>query len=127
MYSKKVVERFQKPKFAGEMKDADSVGEEGNPRCGDVMRIYLKVEKGRIKNIKFQTYGCIAAIACSDALCELAKGKTLKQAKKITGRDVIAKLGHLPPIKFHCSVLGREALLEAIKNYEEKNKKTKNN
>ena len=127
MYSKKVVERFQKPRFAGEMKDADAVGEEGNPRCGDVMRIYLKVEKGRIKDIKFQTYGCIAAIACSDVLCELAKGKTLKQAKKITHEQIIKKLDFLPTVKIHCSVLGREALLEAVKNYEEKNKKTKNN
>jgi nitrogen fixation NifU-like protein len=121
MYSKKVVERFQNPKFAGEMKNADAVGEEGNPRCGDVMRIYLKVEKDRIKDIKFQTYGCIAAIACSDALCELAKGKILKQAKSITYEDIIKKLDFLPTIKIHCSVLGRKALLEAIKNYEKKN------
>jgi nitrogen fixation NifU-like protein len=126
MYSKKVVERFQNPKFAGEISDADAVGEEGNPRCGDVMRIYLKIKKNKIKDIKFQTFGCIAAIACSDALCELAKGKTLAQAKKITNNDIINKLGMLPVIKVHCSVLGRQALLEAIKNYEKKIK-AKNN
>lgn len=123
MYSKNVVERFQNPKNAGEIENPDAIGQEGNPRCGDVMKIFLKIEKGRIKDIKFKTYGCIAAIACSDALCDMAKGKTLKQAKKIKAQDILKKLGKLPPIKLHCSVLGMEALQNAIENYE----KRKNN
>jgi nitrogen fixation NifU-like protein len=125
MYSKKVVERFSNPKNAGEMKNPDAVGEEGNPRCGDVMKIYLKVENEKITDIKFQTYGCIAAIACSDALCELAKGKTISEAKKLKSQDILNELGKLPIVKIHCSILGMKALQNAIKNYE--NKKTKNN
>ncbi|MBR9678756.1 MAG: iron-sulfur cluster assembly scaffold protein [Nanoarchaeota archaeon] len=125
MYSKKVVDRFSNPKNSGEMKDADAIGEEGNPRCGDVMKIYLKVENEKIIDVKFQTYGCIAAIACSDALCELAKGKTITEAKKIKSQDILNELGKLPPIKIHCSILGMEALQNVIKNYE--TKKAKNN
>lgn len=132
MYTKKTLNRFQKPKFAREMKNADAIGKVGNMKCGDVMKIYLKLEnkleknkekkganaiKEVIKDISFQTYGCVAAIACSDALCELAKGKTIKQAEKITFKDIIDELGELPPIKYHCAVLGIEALKEAIKSH----------
>jgi nitrogen fixation protein NifU and related proteins len=120
MYSKETLERFKNPKFAGEMKNPDAIGEEGNLRCGDVMKIYLKVENNKIKNIKYQTYGCVAAISASEALCELAKGKTLDAAEKITAKDIADRLGNLPPIKFHCSVLGNTALIKAIKNYKEK-------
>lgn len=120
MYSREVVKRFQNPKNSGKIENADAVGEEGNPRCGDVMRVYLKIESGKIKDAKFETFGCIAAIACSDALCDLVRGKTIEQAKKITGQDILKSLGTLPPIKIHCSILGMEALRSAIKNYEKR-------
>jgi len=117
VYSEKTLERFKEPKFAGEMEDADAVGEAGNMKCGDVMRFYLKVNENVITDIKFQTYGCVAAIAASDMLCELAKGKTLDEALAITDQDVADALGKLPPIKFHCSVLGKQALKAAIEDY----------
>ena len=120
MYSKKVMQRFTKPKFAREMKDADAVGEVGNVRCGDIMRVYIKVKKDKISEISFMTYGCVAAIASSDYLCEIAKGKTLEQAKKITSKDVINKMGEVPMIKIHCSILAQEALKKAIENYQSK-------
>ncbi len=123
-YSKKTLQRFQNPKFVGEMKKPDAVGQEGNIKCGDIMKIFLKVDKKteKIKEIKFQTYGCVAAIAASDAMCELAKGKTLKQALKIKYSDIIKKLGDLPMMKVHCSVLGTKALKNAIENYEKRKK-----
>ena len=120
MYSKSVIERFKNPKFSGEIKDADAVGEEGNVKCGDVMKIYLKVKDDKIEDIKFQTYGCVAAIVCSDILCEIAKGKTIEEATKIKSKDILSKIGKLPSIKFHCSVLGEEALHNAIENYKKK-------
>jgi len=122
-YSKEVMKRFKNPKFAGEMKNADAVGEVGNPTCGDVMKIFIKVKKNSkdiIKDISFQTFGCVAAIAASDALCELAKGKTLDKALKINRKDIVKKLKGLPSLKFHCSVLGEEALQKAIENYQKK-------
>ena len=120
MYSKKTIDHFKKPKFAGEMKNADAVGEVGNIKCGDVMKMFLKVKDGVIKDIKFQTYGCIAAIAASDVMCKLAKGKTLEEASKITYKDVLKELGDLPMIKYHCSVLGTQALKKAIEEYRKK-------
>jgi len=119
MYSKKTLERFKNPKFAGEMKNPDAIGQEGNIKCGDIMKIFLRIDPKteKIKDIKFQTYGCVAAIAASDAMCELAKGKTLKQASNIKYSDIIKKLGDLPMIKVHCSVLGTKALKNAIDNY----------
>ena len=120
MYSKKTIESFRNPKFAGEIKNPDAIGEVGNMRCGDIMKIFLKVKDNIITDIKFQTYGCIAAIASSDAMCELAKGKTLSEALKITHNDIIKKLGDLPTIKIHCSVLGSKALKKAIENYRKK-------
>jgi nitrogen fixation NifU-like protein len=124
MYSKETIKRFQKPKFVGEMKSPDAVGQEGNVKCGDIMKIFLKVDpkSEKIKDIKFQTYGCVAAIAASDAMCEIAKGKTLKQASEIPYSQIVKKLGDLPQIKVHCSVLGTKALKNAIKNYEERKK-----
>lgn len=122
-YSKEVMRRFKKPKFGRKMKNADAVGEVGNAVCGDVMKIFLKIKKNKkavIKDISFQTFGCVAAIASSDALCELAKGKTIEEALKINRNDIIKKLKGLPNIKFHCSVLGEEALHKAIKNYKKK-------
>ncbi len=121
-YNKEVMEHFTKPKHIGEMKNPDAIGELGNMKCGDVMKIYLKIKDDKIKDIKFQTFGCVAAIASSDVLCELAKGKTIKQAEKITNKNIINKLKGLPSIKLHCSVLGAGALKKAIENYKNKNK-----
>ncbi|RLF31826.1 MAG: Fe-S cluster assembly scaffold protein NifU [Thermoplasmata archaeon] len=122
-YSKKVMEHFRKPRNMGEIKDADGVGTVGNPVCGDLMAIYIKVENNRIKDIKFKTFGCAAAIATSSMITELAKGKTLEEAEKITRDDVANELEGLPPIKMHCSNLAADALREAIKDYKKKNKK----
>lgn len=128
-YSKKVIRHFTNPKHFGEIKNADGVGRVGNPACGDIMTLYIKVEKkGRtekIKNIKFNTLGCAAAIATTDILCDLVKGKTIKQALKIKSQDIIDGLDGLPPIKIHCSLLAEQGLKAVIKNYEErKNNKT---
>ncbi len=124
MYSKEVLERFQKPVFSGEIENPDGVGEVGNPRCGDMMKLFIKVKKENsseiIEDIKFKTYGCVAAIVSTDYLCEIAKGLTLDQAQKITSKDIAAKIGDIPPIKYHCSVLAQEALKKAISNYREK-------
>ena len=122
-YSKKVMEHFLHPHNVGELKNADAVGEAGNPVCGDVMKIYLKVKNDKIITIKFKTLGCAAAIAASSMLTDLAKGKTINEAEKIKNTDIITGLGTLPPIKVHCSVLGAEALHNAIKNYRKKVKK----
>jgi nitrogen fixation NifU-like protein len=119
-YSKKVLELFKNPKNMGEMKNPDAVGEVGNPSCGDIMKIYLKIKDNKIKDIKFQTMGCVAAIATSSMTTELAKGKTLEKAKKITNKDVVKSLGDLPAIKMHCSNLASDALKKAIENYEGK-------
>ena len=122
-YSKQVIKHFQNPKNLGEMKNPDAVGTQGNPVCGDVMKIYLKIGKNKqgkeiIKDIKFQTMGCAAAIATSSMVTELAKGKTLNEAKKITNKDVAKSLGNLPPIKMHCSNLAADALKKAINEWE---------
>jgi len=122
-YDKKVIRRFLKPKFSGEIKNPSAVGQVGNAACGDIMRIFLKIQKnkkgkGKIKDIKFKTMGCVAAIASSDALCEVAKGKTIEDAKKINKNDILKVVGKLPAIKYHCSLLGEEALQNAISNYE---------
>ena len=119
VYSKETMKRFTNPKFVGEMKDADAVGQEGNVKCGDIMKIFLKIDEKteKIKDIKFQTYGCVAAIAASDAMCELTKGKTLQQALKIKFSDIVKELKDLPHVKVHCSVLGTKALKNAIENY----------
>ena len=131
-YSKKVMTHFKKPKNFGKMENADAIGEVGNPSCGDVMKIYLKIGKKKmkikgkekeaeyIKDIKFQTLGCIAAIATSSMVTELAKGKTLEEAKKLTNQDVASSLGSLPPLKMHCSNLAADALHKAIENWERK-------
>ena len=122
MYSEKVMEHFKHPHNMGEMEDADAVGKKGNPACGDVMYVYLKIKDNVIVDIRFQTMGCAAAIATSSMITDLAKGKTLDEALKITKSDVAAELGGLPPLKMHCSNLAADALLDAIKNYREKKK-----
>ncbi len=117
MYSKKVIEHFQNPKNMGKMKNPDAVAEVGNPKCGDIMKLYIKVKNGRIKDISFETMGCVAAISTSSMITDMAKGKTLAQAMKISYNDVAEKLGRLPPIKMHCADLSVKALQKAIKNY----------
>jgi len=117
-YSKEVMKRFTDPKNYGKIENADGVGKVGNQRCGDVMEVSLKVSDERIKDIKFQTFGCVAAIAASDILCELAKGKTIEEAKKIDNKRIVEELKGLPMIKLHCSVLGEEALKKAVEDFE---------
>lgn len=121
-YNRKVMNLFKNPKNMGEMKNPDAIGQVGNPSCGDIMRVYLKIKDNKIKDIKFQTMGCVAAIATSSITTEIAKGKTLNAAKKITNKDVAKKLGGLPSIKMHCSNLAADALKKAIENYEGKTK-----
>jgi len=116
-YNAKVLDHFRNPRNMGELKDADAEATVGNPTCGDVMKIMIKVRNNKIKDIKFQTMGCAAAIATSSMLTELAKGKSLDEAEKITSKDVSLALGQLPPIKEHCSNLAADALKLAIQNY----------
>lgn len=127
-YSPKVLEHFRKPHNYGKLKEADGIGKVGNIVCGDVMWLYIKVaqdKKGNeiIKDIKFETFGCTAAIATSSMVTDLAKGKTLEEALVINKKDIVDSLGGLPPIKMHCSVLANDALAEAIYDYYKKNKK----
>ena len=128
-YSKKVIEHFVNPRNFGEIKNADGIGKVGNPRCGDIMKLYIKVgkEEGKefIKDIKFHTLGCAAAIATSDMICDLAKGKTLKEALNLGYKDVVNELGYLPAIKIHCSFLAQEALKAAILDYDKKKSKNR--
>src|SRR3989338_3954255 len=129
-YTKKVIRNFMHPKNMGEIKNADGIGLVGNPYCGDQMKVYIKIGKKKvkvkeqefIKNIKFKTFGCMAAISTSSMITQLAKGKTLNEAKKITRNDVSISLGKLPPIKEHCSNLASDALHASIENYEKKKK-----
>ncbi|MEM3407955.1 MAG: Fe-S cluster assembly scaffold protein NifU [Candidatus Micrarchaeia archaeon] len=123
LYTQKVMEHFMNPHNMGEIKDADAIGEAGNAVCGDVMYLYLKIKDNRIKDIKFKTLGCAAAIATSSMVTDLAKGKTLEEAIKITNKEVAEELGGLPAVKMHCSVLAQQALKNAIENYWKKQKK----
>jgi nitrogen fixation NifU-like protein len=116
-YSSIVMDHFKNPRNVGEILDADGLGEVGNPVCGDMMSVYIKVENNVIQDVKFKTFGCGAAIAVSSMITELAKGKTLEEALKIKNSDVAKALGGLPPNKLHCSNLGADALHSAIKNY----------
>jgi nitrogen fixation NifU-like protein len=117
MYSAKVIEHFQNPRNVGEIKDADGVGTVGNPSCGDIMAMYIKVENNIITDIKFKTFGCGAAIATSSITTEMVKGKTVDEAEKLTRNDVAEALDGLPPIKMHCSNLATDALRAAIEDY----------
>ncbi len=120
MYSDKVMEHFQNPRNVGTIPDADGVGQVGNPVCGDMMTFYIKVKDDRLADIKFQTFGCGAAIAVSSMVSEMAKGKTLDEALRITNSSVADELGGLPKNKLHCSNLGADALHAAIKDYKAK-------
>lgn len=120
MYSEKVMDHFSDPRNVGEIANADAVGEVGNVKCGDVMKIFLKIEDDRVEDIKFKTFGCGAAIATSSMVTEMAKGKTLDEALEISNKAVAEALDGLPPAKMHCSNLAADALHAAIDNYRSK-------
>jgi nitrogen fixation NifU-like protein len=122
MYSEKVMQHFKKPQNMGEIPDADGVGSVGNPTCGDLMTMYIKVKDNRLEDVKFKTYGCGAAIATSSMTTELAKGKTIDEAMQISRASVADSLGGLPPVKMHCSNLAADALHAAIEDYQKKQK-----
>ena len=119
-YTEQVMDHFMNPRNMGEMEDASGVGTVGNAKCGDIMRIYIKVEDEVITDVKFKTFGCGAAIATSSKATELVKGKTLDEALQITNKMVMDALGGLPPVKVHCSVLAEEALHAAIQDYKDR-------
>ncbi len=123
MYSEKVMEHFRNPRNVGEIDNPDGIGHVGNPVCGDIMELYIKVNDSIITDAKFKTFGCGAAIATSSMITELVKGKSVEEALEISNRAVAEALGGLPPIKMHCSVLAEEALKSAIDDYLAKSKK----
>jgi nitrogen fixation NifU-like protein len=123
IYSEKVMEHFMNPRNVGEIEDADGIGEVGNPVCGDMMTFYIKVDDNRLSNVKFKTFGCGAAIAVSSMVSEMAMGKTLEEARKITPALVAQELEGLPKNKYHCSNLGAQALNKAIDDYLKKQSK----
>ncbi|MBR0360012.1 MAG: Fe-S cluster assembly scaffold protein NifU [Clostridia bacterium] len=120
MYSEKVMDHFENPRNVGKLADANAVGEVGNATCGDIMKIYMKIENGIIEDVSFKTFGCGAAIATSSMATELVKGKTVEEALQLTNRAVMEALDGLPPAKIHCSVLAEQAIHAALKDYSEK-------
>ncbi len=120
MYTEQVMDHFMNPRNVGEIEDASGVGTVGNAKCGDIMKIYIKVENDVIVDVKFKTFGCGAAIATSSRATEMVMGKTIDEALKVTNKMVAESLGGLPPVKIHCSVLAEEALHAAIQDYKEK-------
>jgi len=122
VYSERVMDHFTNPRNVGEIEDPDGVGEEGNPVCGDMMTFYIKVKDNRLEDVKFKTFGCGAAIAVSSMVSEMAMGKTLEEALKITPQSVADQLEGLPKNKFHCSNLGSQALQKAIEDYQNNKK-----
>ncbi len=120
LYSDKVMEHFKNPRNVGEIESPDGVGHVGNPVCGDIMELYIKVDNGIIVDAKFKTFGCGAAIATSSMVTEMVKGKSIEEALQISNRAVAEALDGLPPIKMHCSVLAEEALKSAIENYKQR-------
>ncbi|NMC08705.1 Fe-S cluster assembly scaffold protein NifU [Candidatus Microgenomates bacterium] len=120
-YSEKVIEHFMNPRNVGVLEDANGIGEVGNPRCGDIMKMYIKVEDNIIKDIKFQTFGCGAAVATSSMVTEMVKGKSLDEALKITNQQVAEALDGLPPLKMHCSNLAEQGIKAAIEDFKKKN------
>ena len=121
MYSEKVMDHFTNPRNVGEIADASGVGTVGNAKCGDIMRIYLKIENGIIEDVKFKTFGCGAAIATSSMATEMVKGTSIEEAMKLTNKAVAEALDGLPPVKMHCSLLAEQALKEALEDYFKKN------
>ncbi|MBR4003696.1 MAG: iron-sulfur cluster assembly scaffold protein [Clostridia bacterium] len=120
MYTENVIDRFTNPRNTGMIKNADGVGTVGNPTCGDIMKIYLKVENETIVDAKFKTFGCAAAISSSDVAMDLIKGKTIEEALKVTNKDVLNELGELPAVKIHCSILAQEGIQAAVEDYRKK-------
>ena len=125
LYSDKVMDHFQHPRNLGKMEDADGIGEVGNAKCGDIMKMYIKVENDVITDVKFNTYGCASAIATSSMATEMIKGKNVEEALKITNAAVVEALEGLPPAKIHCSVLAEEAVKAAIEDYMKKRDEAK--
>lgn len=125
MYGEKVMKEFRNPKNMGAIKDADGIGTVGNPSCGDLMKVYIKVKAGKIADIKVETYGCVAAIATSSVTTEFVKGKTIEEAERLTKDAVAKELGGLPPIKMHCSVLAVDGLKAAIADYRKRQNENK--
>ena len=121
LYTETVMDHFTHPRNVGEIPDADGVGEVGNAKCGDIMKMYLKIKDDRIEDVKFETFGCGSAIASSSMATELIKGKTLDEALAVTNKQVVDALGGLPAYKLHCSVLAEESIKAAVKNYYDRN------
>lgn len=121
MYSEKVMDHFRNPRNVGEIPNADGVGEVGNPKCGDIMKMYLKIEDGVIVDVKFKTFGCGSAIASSSMATEMVRGKTIEEALSVTNKAVAEALDGLPPVKMHCSVLAEQAIKSALLDYSKKN------
>ena len=119
-YSEKVMDHFQNPRNVGKIENADGVGEVGNAKCGDIMKIYLKIDDGIITDVKFNTFGCASAIATSSMATELIKGKPVSEALKLTNQSVVEALDGLPPVKMHCSLLAEEAVKAAVEDYMKK-------
>lgn len=121
LYSDKVMDHFQNPRNVGKMENADGIGEVGNAKCGDIMKMYLKIKDDRIEDVKFETFGCGSAIASSSMATELIKGKAIEEALAVTNKQVVDALGGLPAYKLHCSVLAEESIKAAVKNYYDRN------
>ena len=121
LYSEKVMDHFQHPRNVGIIENADGIGEVGNAKCGDIMKIYLKIDDDKISDVKFETFGCGSAIASSSMATELIKGKTIEEALAVTNKQVVDALGGLPAYKLHCSVLAEESIKAAVKNYYDRN------
>ena len=121
LYTEKVMDHFNNPRNVGEIPDADGIGEGGNAKCGDIMRMYLKTKDNRIEDVKFKTYGCGSAIASSSMATEMIKGKTINEVLEVTNKAVAEALDGLPPVKMHCSVLAEEAIVAALQDYAKKN------
>ena len=121
LYTETVMDHFTHPRNVGEIHDADGVGEVGNAKCGDIMKMYLKIKDDRIEDVKFETFGCGSAIASSSMATELIKGKTIEEALAVTNKQVVDALGGLPAYKLHCSVLAEESIKAAVKNYYDRN------
>ena len=123
LYSDKVMDHFEHPRNVGEIADADGVGQVGNPKCGDIMKMYLKIDDGVITDVKFKTFGCCAAIATSSMATEMVKGKSIDEALQLTNKAVAEALDGLPPVKMHCSLLAEQAIHAAVEDYQKKHPK----